>query len=736
MNVPTAILLWSPPLGPLAAGLLMVALTACLAATGIWVRRRFPARQTLWIVLPRAILLVLLLVALLDPSCATRSDATRPRQVLAVIDTSCSMAALDHNGQSRQRRAEHILEALQAALAPDGVILKRAVLDADGPTWPPPDGRKAPEEAWSDLGSCLVELARKPMPADSAGILILTDGGDERFEPETLPQTPLYMIGIGAAPDTYSDVAITTLDAPVAVAGGEAFDVTVELAAWMAGGAKRQGAVDVVLEAAEGGTRSPQHARIPLTDGKGQHTFRVATSPDIGPRAFRIMVEPVEGEMTPLNNERRFTVRVEKRTVHVLLFSHTQTWELTTLRRTLDRDPGILLTSLSRVSDERYLVQGDRRSGDEMLEAGFPSRLGLLRRFGCLIVGDLEAPEPGPERQRALMDYVDGGGAVIFLGGDEAFGGVHGSGMLAPLLPWRPRETVPRLEAGLFPIRPAPGALQHHLLDGGLGDLALVGDLSLQGINQVGELKPGALALLEADAWGRPVAVMALQPYGNGVVLGIAANTLWRWQREGGRQRQAYETFWRDTVRYLAGEGDAGRMLSTQWDRHAYRPGEAARVTLTVAGGYAPESLRVEGTVTTDRRVRRLNVETAPARPEVYNSRVVFGRNADYRVDFKAFSDGRLIGSCERLFHVAAQAGEGEQMNVDDAFLRELVTQTGGCYAPEDDWREVAEALRRRAVREHMLKQRPWVTAWGLYFGLMVIVLVTEWTIRRRLNLV
>jgi hypothetical protein len=73
---------------------------------------------------------------------------------------------------------------------------------------------------------------------------------------------------------------------------------------------------------------------------------------------------------------------------------------------------------------------------------------------------------------------------------------------------------------------------------------------------------------------------------------------------------------------------------------------------------------------------------------------------------------------------------------VDDAFLLELVTQTGGCYAPEDDWREVAEALRRRAVREHMLKQRPWVTAWGLYFGLMVIVLVTEWTIRRRLNLV
>jgi len=219
-------------------------------------------------------------------------------------------------------------------------------------------------------------------------------------------------------------------------------------------------------------------------------------------------------------------------------------------------------------------------------------------------------------------------------------------------------------------------------------------------------------------------------------VLGLASNTFWRWQRAGGRRREAYEAFWQDAVRYLAGRRETGRVLAVEWDRQAYRPGESADVALRVAGRYTPGSLRVEGVSTSPDGVRRLHVEESTVRSGAFHCRLVFETRAPHQVQFKVFADSKLLETYEREILVGPQVGEGAHIAVDPTFLAQLAARTGGQYAAEGDWRNLAAALANRAGRETVQRETPLVEAAGVYLALLLTLLVTEWTIRRRMHLV
>jgi len=474
MSVCMATLLWRPHLATVGGGLLMLALAGGLIATYLLIRKRFPTRQALWLTAPRAGLLVLLLFAMLDPSCTTRSAATRSLQVMALLDTSESMDVAGAGEPSRRRRAEKLFEKIREKGQTEGLVFTRAPVDGD-------------------LGQCLSQLAAHPAPNSTIGILLLTDGGDERITPARLPDVPLYIQGVGDPRETSGDIAIDNVDAPVSVQRGESFDILVTLSATKGGGiAQLPDRIAIALEESVGDRWVRRgEADVVMNNGRGRHSFHIADTENPGTVRWRVQVTPVGGELTPLNNMRAFSVTVEDRSVRVLLFSLTQTWELTTLRRTLDREPGITLTSVSRVAGERYLVQGDRQPGDDALEAGFPSGADLLRRYSCVIIGSLPVSELSDDQRRALLEYVDEGGAAVFLGGEDAFTG-DGSvaTALGPLMPWAVLKGELPLIAGTFPVSLSPGATGHPVLSGGLSDLALMGELSLEGLNRVGHSNP------------------------------------------------------------------------------------------------------------------------------------------------------------------------------------------------------------------------------------------------------
>ncbi|GAJ23873.1 unnamed protein product, partial [marine sediment metagenome] len=166
-----------------------------------------------------------------------------------------------------------------------------------------------------------------------------------------------------------------------------------------------------------------------------------------------------------LNNTRIFSIEVRKNTLSVLLFAQQLGWDFRQIFKELSDDSSVALTSLFRVSSDRFIVRGSRQEGDENLEAGFPSTKGLLGLYKCVIVGSFPAWQWRQEQLQALVEYVREGGAVIFLGGEYSFGqGGYSRTVIEPLFPWRISAGEPGLQTGRFTVNVPLSAANHSIV--------------------------------------------------------------------------------------------------------------------------------------------------------------------------------------------------------------------------------------------------------------------------------
>ena len=127
-------------------------------------------------------------------------------------------------------------------------------------------------------------------------------------------------------------------------------------------------------------------------------------------------------------------------------------------------------------------------------------------------------------------------------------------------------------------------------------------------VNKVGERRSGALSLMNASVGSQIVPIVALQPYGKGQTLGVATDTLWRWSRMEGDISGAFHQFWRDSIRYLAGEIEGGRFLTVDWDRKRYRPSEQGHAEIGVVGRYAEGEVHLKGSVEHEGTTQELSI--------------------------------------------------------------------------------------------------------------------------------
>jgi hypothetical protein len=255
-------------------------------------------------------------------------------------------------------------------------------------------------------------------------------------------------------------------------------------------------------------------------------------------------------------------------------------------------------------------------------------------------------------------------------------------------------------------------------------------------VNPVGRPRIGAVSLMDASVGNQVVPLMALQRYGNGQTLGIASNTLWRWGRMDGAIRTAYRQFWQHVVRYLSGLYEGNRFLIVKWDREHYRPSEAAEATLQVVGRSTQGQLRLTGTVSHGDQTRKVPIDPVPGRDDTYRTKIVFPDRGEYRFRAEALAGFDRIDTYERTFRVAPTRNEGAQLEVDHAYLDDLASRSGGGYAPETDLDDFVERLRSRLMTEAVVTEVRLVQDYGAFFALLLVVLMAEWFIRRRMNLV
>ena len=416
------------------------------------------------------------------------------------------------------------------------------------------------------------------------------------------------------------------------------------------------------------------------------------------------------------------------------------------IRKELARDPLIALTTLYRISEDKFIVQGSRQEGDQNLEAGFPSDRGLLGLYKCIIVGSFPASQWRQQQLQALLEYVRRGGAVIFLGGQylTAQGG-YARTIIEPLFPWRIGQAEPKMQTGQFAVNVPLTAVNHSIVSEVSKLIGQAPGATIESINICGPLRSGAISILDArlpkvyggqaSVGNNTVPIVALQRYGQGQTMAAATNTLWKWNRLSDTLKQAYGHLWRQAVRNLSQWEEGQRFLAVQWDKPGYRPGEQAQATIRAAGRYDPGQLHLKAALKTDDEPEPISVKAVMGRENTFSAEMVFSKRAEYLFEAQAYLGEKLLESYEKILMVRPTLNEGANLEVDHAFLNNLAMQSNGVYFREAESDRLIETISSRIMACAVSVDVPLVQDKFIYLLIFLGILMLEWTVRRKMNL-
>jgi len=733
-------LIWKPHLGTLANSLVILALMGWLCLLWYRYRSRYAVPRTIQLLTPKLLFTILAIVALMDPAWRNARPSDDSQKVAVVNDISTSMDVEDDGSNSRTGRAQEMMNAIEGELkgiaSVENYHFDVDILEAEDA---PVNGTRN-----TDLGRTVVSLSENPGLSDCKAVVLVTDGGDELIRSERLPDVPIYILGVGTDSSTWDDLEISNTDIPEEVELDTPFKVSADIVVHSKSDdfAKKTEEVDVWIEKEVAGQyQQLQSVRVDPRKNNGRVEFELPAEETEGVYNFRLSVKDVDGEMTTLNNTREFAVDVREKSINVLLYGNMLDVNFSMLKREFSDDETIKLTSVYRKNAEVFLIDGARQEGDQVFSRGFPADEEVLNLYTCIVLGSFPAEFINPASFTAIKQYVENGGNLVLLGGPKSFDkGGYFKTALAPLIPWKESNAARGISAGQFPVVIPPEGSGHGLSSATAAILKDVTSPVFYSVNKVGERRSGALSLMNASVGAQIVPVVALQPYGKGQTLGVATDTLWRWSRMEGDISGAFAQFWRDSIRYMAGEIEGGRFLTVDWDRKRYRPSEEAHADISVVGRYAEGEVHLKGSVEHEGTTQELSIILTDAND--FTTKVFFPDRGDYKIKLEATLAGEPLDSYQRVLRVGSNVSEGADLAVDHPFLENLAARSGGNYQREADTGQLIERLKAMLMTSADPHDTPLVREPALFgvlpiFILLVMgVLVWEWFLRRRMNIV
>ncbi|MHC4626614.1 MAG: hypothetical protein ACYTDV_06505 [Planctomycetota bacterium] len=731
------VLRWRTHLHPVLAAAMILILAAWLIILFKRQRTNRSLRQTVLLLLPKVLIVLLLILAYFDPVRSVIQKPKKDKKIMVLVDSSSSMDCEDEPGFSRAERASRLSADLNDRL---GSLIDLETVNFDMDVHGAGDTQGSDDQIrGTNLARSLVTMAARANNSDYMAAILLTDGGDELVRNPRLPEVPLHVASLGTSPETWDDLSVTDVTAPsVAEAGGK-LEVSADILARFAT-KDFETKVPMVRVRLEEKQEDQWEARgsefVRFDNPKTRVRFSVNAPSEPGTKAYRINVQNMPGELSDLNNTRNFDLEVREDTLNVLFFAQELGWDFSMIRKELAEDPSVELTALFRVTEQRFVVQGSRQPGDEQLEAGFPKSKAVLDLFKCVIVGSFGASQWQPEQFEALVDYVRDGGAVVFLGGEKSFGqGGYAGAPIEPLLPWRISDTQSAFQVGTFSVSVPPAAAANTIIAETARIISQLDSVSVESVNIEGPVKTGAVTLLEASVAGRSVPVISIQRFGQGQTMAIATNTLWKWRRASAELIEAHGYFWRQTVKNVTGWEEGQRFISVRWDQEQYNPGETATATIRIAGRHDAGPLQLTAQNKVDGESTPVEVEPTMGRENAFTAEIEFAKSAQYIFELQARVGEQILESYQRTIMVGTRLNEGANLEVDHAFLSSLASEAGGMYFPETQFESLIGTLRSQILGRVVSMEIPLIEDSFIYIIIFVGILVLEWVIRRRMNL-
>jgi len=701
-------------------------LASCLFML-IWQRKVLSLYQLASIGGLQALMIALILFVLWQPALVTERLVGGENAVAVLLDSSASMALIE-NGETRMDQAQALLseEGLEELadiydILPYAFAGEVTELNAFAELPNPGDA--------SNIGSSIVQTLREASNTSLGALILVSDGADNsgNIDAATLSEivsyaVPIHTVGIGreAIPE---DLELTSIQLPQSALPGTTLSAGVSII-------HDQGGMTRIK--VYNGDELISTEEIELNANQNMTTaFIDVEVSEPGELDLRFTLDPVNGERNLANNSRAQVVDVPDGNYRILYIEGEPRWEYKFMQRALDEDPSVQLSTLLRVTPNKFYRQGI--DDPDQLAEGFPLERSELFAYDALIIGSVELAEFNEEQQQMIHDFVsERGGSLMMLAGLNGLGlGGWSESVVSEVLPVRLAADDAAFVRQQAKVIPTPSGLASPILllsDNPAENLERWNELpNIADYQNLGSLRPAATTLLEIDVNGELQPLLVTQPYGKGQSYIMATGGTWRWQMSMPLEDMSHETFWRQLARGLVVNSPLPFELSTNIEN------EEIRVRAQVRDPDAEENqgLAVSAVVSSEYGPA-MTLELLPSsnQPGVYEASFnpadtgLFSIEAISRVGNTPVSSVRSAIRYEQNQEVFAI-----RQNRD--LLENLAAVTGGQYWQAQNWDELPEAISysTAGITEQDIRY-----LWDapIIFILLILLKAAEWLLRRR----
>lgn len=725
--------------------LLIAALTVSFGVIGFsaWMMLRRRSGSLTIITLRVLFLLLLFWVMLLPARKNSMVEVVKPRFAV-LLDTSLSMEQCADPTPVYANR----WKAARAALESEGMksLVSRCLVEVypfGGELLMPVDyeaaGALKPNTTSTRLRLALTRLFERLRGQTVVGVLVLSDGIDTNEKSDIWAEAswpvPLYVVKPEnvVITEEKAEMRVEAIDTPKrAVVGWDT-----QLAATVSG--KGRGEAFPVILTRDGKETERVAVTIPAEGGSREVQFKLS-HPKVGIENYAVKIPVLPDESQTNDNEMAVAVEVLDAKNRVLFLEDTPRFEGKHFSRALFANRDITPLAFFQMPDKRnraikqWVAYGDQQG------LSFDFSPEQLRLNKIIILGDFDSAALDEEHCAALLSFVEQGGSLVLLGGSRMWG-ANGIGKtkLAKLLPFR-RSNLPP-EQGRFAVEwTAEGRAHPAMSKGGEIPESLPPVLS---VFTGADLTGGAQSLVVARTPRGEQPILVSRMYGQGKVLAVLTDSLWRWQMQPGKEKP-YLKFWRYMLSWMSPSASDGDKYFLELFTDAG--------TVAVGDTVSLQSRLVTPSTDTRRRRSLVCTVTAPDGREIplmMREKAVQLAGGDvpgFQVEFipekagnyKAVSsveiDGRKIASTPCLFTVRATSTETELRPINERVLKSLARASGGRYG---DVTSISRELRDLRVGEQRNRRLEYSTAWHspIILGILIALLSVEWIVRKQRNM-
>lgn len=670
-------------------------------------------------------MLALVLLVIWQPALVNERLLPGENAVAVLLDTSASMALTDGTttrmAQARNLLSPQALEQLgeNYQVLPYGFAETANPLD-DFTTLPTPGTA-------TDLGQSILQALRQASNTSLGAVIVLSDGADNSgaISQDELSDiaafgVPVHTVGIGRE-TMPEDLELDGVQLPTKALPGTTLSARVSIRHDQAGLAR--------VKVYDGDTfLSTTEVELPAGQ-TSTSAFIDIEVPEPGQLDLRFTLDPINGERNLANNSRARVVDVPEGQYRILYVEGEPRWEYKFLQRALEEDPSIRLSTLLKVTPNKYYRQGI--DGPEELADGFPTERSELFDYDALMIGSMNVAEFTEGQQEMIRDFVsERGGSLLMLAGLNGLGlGGWGESPVNEVLPSRLS-----LEDADFVRTQVPIALTDsgrvspllQLSDSPSENERLWSELpAIADYQKLGPLRPAATTLLDAIVDGRNQPLLVTQPYGRGQSYILATGGTWRWQMSLPLDDMRHETFWRQLARNLVANSPRPFELSATVEGDDM----VVRAVLRDPEAEENQNLTITAVANGDNELINMDLQPVPGRPGVYENSFRPGAPGLFTVEAISRRDDELVKS----IRTATRYDQGQEsfgIRQNRALLERVSAATGGAYWTPAQWPALSEAISysTAGITEQQINY-----LWDApFFFLLLLALKTiEWLCRR-----